>query len=114
MIAAREPRRIVFRELMMTMTAALQGKIARLPVVYSLRVPEPSAYDRAQVEPLFAFLEDATTFFSDYSDYRARLIAFARRQPGADPAEKLHDCTIEHFMDLYTASAWSERSIPVH
>jgi glycosyltransferase domain-containing protein len=100
MVQARDARRVVFQELTMTLTAALQGKIARLPVVFSLRGTEPSSYDRAKVEPLFAFLDNAESFFRDYFHYRERLAAFARQHLGATAEDQLHDCSIAQFLDL--------------
>jgi glycosyltransferase domain-containing protein len=97
---ARRAGRIVFQELTMTLTAALQGKIARLPIIYSLRGPEASSYDRARVQPLFAFLEDASTFFREYTDYRNSLVRFVRSHLGAHAEEQLKQCTIAQFFDL--------------
>jgi glycosyltransferase domain-containing protein len=96
---ARFASRIVFQELTTTLTAALQGKIARLPIVYSLRGAEVCSYERAKVEPLFAFLENAATFFREYTDYRDNLVRFV--QTKLEDAEKqLKNCTVEQFFDL--------------
>jgi len=97
---ARAMKRIAYQEMTVMLTSALQGKVARLPVIYSLRGQEPSSYNRASVMPLYAFLEDASGFLREYVEYRDRLIAFARRHLGESAEKTLHDCTIEHFFDL--------------
>jgi glycosyltransferase domain-containing protein len=94
----REP--IVFQELTMTLSAAVSGKIARLPVVYSLRGPEPSAYQREKVEPLFAFIDNADAFFRHYTVYRDSLASFMRGRLGEGADRQLRECTIEQFLDL--------------
>lgn len=97
---ARDAGRVVFQELTMTLTAAMQGKIARLPVIYSLRGAEPSSYDRAKVEPLFGFIDDAASFIGEYAGYRDRMASFARRHLGDGAESQLCNCTIEQFLDL--------------
>jgi glycosyltransferase domain-containing protein len=96
---ARCTGRIVFQELTTTLTAALQGKIARLPIVYSLRGAEVCSYERAKVEPLFAFLEDPAVFFREYTDYRDNLVRFVQTQL-EHAVKQLKNCTVEQFFDL--------------
>jgi hypothetical protein len=82
------------------LTAAVQGKIAWLPAIYSLRGQELSALNRAQVQPLFGFLDDAASLFQDYAEYRKGLASFVRANVSTDTIDQLRDCTLEQFLDL--------------
>jgi len=97
---ARFVRRTVFQETTVMLSAAMQGKIARLPFVYSMRGTEATSYDRSRIEPLFAFIDDPSEFFGEYAHYRNRLASLARRYLGEDACKQLHDCTVEKFFDL--------------
>lgn len=97
---ARDRNMIVFKEMAMTISAALQGKIGRLPVIYSLRGTERSLYDRAGVEPMFAFLADGGRLLSDYLDYKNSLIDFIERDPERYALPALSGCSLGQYMDL--------------
>jgi glycosyltransferase domain-containing protein len=74
--AAQAMNGIVFRELTVMSTAILQGKVARLPLVYGMLGMEESLTPIDQSHPFFWFLRDAQSFFENYSTYRNALAQF--------------------------------------
>ena len=67
-----------FEELTIMNVAAAQGKIARLPHIFSLRGMEKSLSAVVQTHPMYGFLYDAERLFSSYVLYRNNLVAFLR------------------------------------
>jgi glycosyltransferase domain-containing protein len=80
MKAARGVDGFIFQELTFAATAALGGKIARLPLIFSMRGKEESMSPLDQIHPLFWFLRDAGGFFEKYRAYRAGLVQRIRRE----------------------------------
>ena len=80
MQAASGVEGLIFQELTFAASAALAGKIARLPVVYSMRGMEESMSRLEEIHPLFWFLRDAEGFFEKYRAYRAGLVRRIRRE----------------------------------
>jgi glycosyltransferase domain-containing protein len=76
--AARTMSGILFREITVMNTAVLQGKVARLPVIHSLRGHEQSLTPIDRTHPLFYFLQDPKSFFSHFEIYRDSLAKFIR------------------------------------
>src|SRR5205807_7396174 len=73
MEAARNVDGIIFQEITFMGAAALAGKIARLPTIFSMRGMEESLTTREESHPFFWFLHDADSFFRRYADYREGL-----------------------------------------
>ena len=67
---------IVFQELTIMNAAAAQGKIARLPHIFSLCGMEELLSAAVQTHPMYAFLYEAERLFSSYLLYRNNLVAF--------------------------------------
>jgi glycosyltransferase domain-containing protein len=80
MEAASSTDGLIFQELTSAATAALRGKIARLPVVFSMRGMEESMSRLDRVHPFFWFLQDSRTFFASYAAYRGKLLRWLRRE----------------------------------
>jgi glycosyltransferase domain-containing protein len=78
MTAASRAEGLIFQELTFAATAALAGKIARLPVVYSMRGMEESMSRLEEIHPLFWLLRDADGFFGKYQAYRDGLVRHIR------------------------------------
>jgi glycosyltransferase domain-containing protein len=86
MNAASGVEGLIFEELTFAATAALAGKIARLPVVFSMRGMEESTGRLDRVHPFFWFLQDSPTFFASYAAYKSKLLRQLRREAlGAKP-----------------------------
>jgi glycosyltransferase domain-containing protein len=79
MKAASSADGLIFQELTFATTAVLAGKIARLPVVFSMRGMEESMSRIDQIHPLFWFVRDADEFFAKYDAYRNDLVRRVRR-----------------------------------
>jgi glycosyltransferase domain-containing protein len=95
---AKSPARTVFQEMTTILTLAMQGKIARLPMIHVLRGPALSQSNRSEIHPMFALLDGPGAFFTEYAAYRDRLIAFARVHE--IPLDTTPSATIEHVLDL--------------
>jgi glycosyltransferase domain-containing protein len=80
MNAASGVEGLIFEELTFAATAALGGKIARLPVVFSMRGMEESTGRLDRVHPFFWFLQDSRTFFAGYAAYKSKLLLQLRRK----------------------------------
>jgi glycosyltransferase domain-containing protein len=88
----------MFQEMTTILTLAMQGKIARLPVVHVMRGSEFSLANRAETGPLFAILDDASKFFAEYVKYRDRLVLFAK--DNKLDVSLQHGASLTHFLDL--------------
>lgn len=106
---------IVFQEMTIMNTAVIQGKVARLHCIYTLRGVEESHDSLPVVDPFYAFLVDSERFFQNYKAYRTNLAATVRAL--ADPIDLvplLHQfnlktdgppavVTLEHALNLIHA-----------
>lgn len=107
----------LFHELMFMSAAGMQGKIAMLPMVYAMRGMESSLTPIQKSHPLFAFLDDAELFFSNYFSYRNALVKFIR-QRNLVPAERgfinpvtgAGDAGLGQFIDV-AHSTWAGREV---
>lgn len=68
----------VFQEVLMMNALALQGNLARLPVILSLQSEERSFHPPKRNDPFYWFLDDIGSFFRHYVAYRTVLTDFAR------------------------------------
>jgi glycosyltransferase domain-containing protein len=80
MEAASNVDGIIFQELAFATTAALAGKVARLPIIFSMRGVEDSMSPLDRSHPFFWFLRDADGFFLKYRAYRDALARRIRRE----------------------------------
>ena len=98
---------VLFRELTVMSTAILQGKVARLPLIYALRGMTASHAAPYQSNPLFWLLHDARSFFENYTMFRDAIAGFIRSRGLAPPGG-----SIEQFLDMSHAT-WLGREIDV-
>jgi glycosyltransferase domain-containing protein len=98
--AARAVTGPLFREVTVMNTVVLQGKIARLPVIYSLRRGEQSLTPAYLRHPLFWFLHDASSFFAHYNIYRNALAKFIRDRNISVPKQG----ELEQLLDIIHAT----------
>jgi len=89
-------------------TSILQGKVARLPLVYALRGTAGSHAALHQSHPLFWTLHDAQAFFANYRIFRDAMVGFIRDRGIAEPAGG----SLEQFLDLSHAT-WLGREVDV-
>jgi glycosyltransferase domain-containing protein len=78
-ISAAQARRVagsLFQEITFMNAIVLQGKIARLPIVFGLQGDEQSSTPLHASDPLYWFLNDARSFFKHYLAYRDALTDF--------------------------------------
>jgi len=94
--AARAMNVVLFRELTVMSTSVLQGKVARLPMVYALRGPATSHAAIHDSNPLFWFLRDAQSFFTSYLAFRDGIAQFIRAKGIAVP----QGSRIEQILDI--------------
>jgi hypothetical protein len=87
---------VMFRELTVMSTSILQGKVARLPLIYSLRGTAKSHADLHQSQPPFFLLRDAYGFFRNYTLFRDCIATFIRRNDIETPA----GVQIEQLLDM--------------
>jgi len=99
---------VLFRELTAMSTSILQGKVARLPLIYSLRGATASHAAPHQSNPLFWLLHDARSFFENYTLFRDAIAAFIRSRAIAVP----EGMNLEQFLDMSHAT-WLGREIDV-
>jgi glycosyltransferase domain-containing protein len=78
--AVEEVDGIIFKELAFHAAAILRGKVARLPVIFSMRGMEESSYPREPRHPLFWFVDDAESFGRGYVAYRNALVRRLRNE----------------------------------
>jgi glycosyltransferase domain-containing protein len=95
---AKMAQRTMFQEMTTMLTLAMQGKVARLPIVHVMRGPELSLSNRSDIGPLFAILDDASKFFAEYVHYRDRLILFAT--DNRIDVDVRHGTSVAHLLDL--------------
>jgi glycosyltransferase domain-containing protein len=98
--AACAMKQVLFRELTAMSTAILQGKVARLPLVYALRGSTVSHAGLHQSDPLFWMLRDAGSFFADYAIFRDHIASFIRARNIRLPVE----ASLEQFLDMSYAT----------
>jgi glycosyltransferase domain-containing protein len=106
--AAQAMSGIMFREITLMNTAVLQGKIARLPVIHSLRRNGQSHTPIDQSHPFFWFIRDANSFFAHYKIYRDALAKFIRDRDINVPRH----CELEQLLDIIHAT-WLGREVDV-
>jgi glycosyltransferase domain-containing protein len=103
MAGAAAVKGLIFQEIAFMSRAILMGKVARLPLIFSMRGMEESLSPAIETDPLLWFLHDSGSFYHRYKAYRDALAAFIR----ADP--RLHSglpasTAIEHLLDLNHAT----------
>jgi glycosyltransferase domain-containing protein len=99
---------VLFRELTAMSTSILQGKVARLPLIYALHGTVKSHVGLHQSHPFFWMMHDAQSFFGDYTIYRDGIARFIRSRGIAAPASG----TLEQFLDMSHAT-WLGREVDV-
>jgi glycosyltransferase domain-containing protein len=98
--AAVSMRMIAFRELTVMSCIVLQGKVARLPIVYNLRGSEQSLTASTQSHPFFAFLDSAEGFLLSYAKYRNGLARIIRESSIGVP----DNVKLEQLLDVIHAT----------
>jgi glycosyltransferase domain-containing protein len=73
---ARRVEGALFQEILMMNALALQGKMARLPVILTLQSQERSFHPPKRNDPFYWFLDDIQSFAAHYARYRATLMGF--------------------------------------
>jgi len=106
--AACAMRVVLFRELTVMSTSILQGKVARLPLVYALRGTARSHAALHQSHPLFWTLHDAHAFFANYVVFRDAIARFVRSRGIAEPPGG----SLQQFLDMSHAT-WLGREVDV-
>lgn len=101
-------RGLLFQEIMFMNALVLQGKVARVPVVFGLHGPERSHSPIAQRDPMYSFLADGRSFFEHYRSYCEALATFVR-QLGIRIPEGV---SLTRLLDLIHAS-WLGSNIDV-
>jgi glycosyltransferase domain-containing protein len=87
---------IMFRELTVMNAAILQGKVARLPMIYQFRSSSTSLTPLRQSHPLYWFLSSPQSLLTAYKAYRDNLTGFIK-----DAAIRTgHIESIDHVIDL--------------
>jgi glycosyltransferase domain-containing protein len=76
----------IFQEVGFVSAVALQGKMARLPSIFTLETPERSFRALHDRDPFHWFLHDSRAFFRQYARYREALAAFIAARAIAVPA----------------------------
>jgi len=76
----------IFQEIGFVSAVALQGKMARLPTVFTLETPERSFRALHDRDPFYWFLHDSRSFFEHYFRYREALARFIAERSIAPPA----------------------------
>jgi glycosyltransferase domain-containing protein len=97
---------VLFRELTVMSRSILQGKVARLPLIYALRGTATSHAALHQSHPLFWTLHDAQAFFANYLVFRDSIARFVRSCGIAEPAGG----SLEQFLDMSHAT-WLGREV---
>ena len=73
---ARSVEGAVFQEILLMNAIALQGKLARLPIILNLQTEERSFHLPKKNDPFFWFLDDIGSFVEHYLRYRKALTRF--------------------------------------
>jgi len=102
--AAQAMNVVLFRELTVMSTSILQGKVARLPIVYALRGTATSHAIPYDSHPLLWVLRNAESFFRHYLIYRNALVRFIEDRGIAVPP----GTQLEQLLDMSHAS-WLAR-----
>jgi glycosyltransferase domain-containing protein len=100
---AQDAKLIFAQELTILATAVLLGKVARLPVIYTMRGEEVSGAPQAQWDPFFTLLDDSEMLGTEYRRYRDRLIELIaeRGLSGSHPLDALpHTLNLMHMIFL--------------
>jgi glycosyltransferase domain-containing protein len=95
----------VFQETLMMNALALQGKMARLPVILSLQSQERSFHPPKRNDPLYWFLDDSRSFALHYASYRTALTDFIRELGIAPPPHS----SLDQLVDMVHA-VWLHRN----
>jgi glycosyltransferase domain-containing protein len=98
--AARAMNVVLFRELTVMSTSVLQGKVARLPMVYALEGAAPSHAAIHDSNPMFWLLRDAQSFFTSYLAFRDGIAQFIRAK-GIDVPQQAR---LEQILDISHAT----------
>jgi glycosyltransferase domain-containing protein len=69
---------IMFRELTVMNTAILQGKVARLPMIYQFKSASTSLTPVRESHPLYGFLSSPQSLLTAYKAYRDNLTGFIK------------------------------------
>jgi len=77
-VEAKRAKGPVFQELLLMNALALQGKMARQPVILSMQSAERSFHPPRRNDPFYWFLDDIGSFFEHYVTYRNALTDFMR------------------------------------
>jgi hypothetical protein len=75
-VAARSVAGSMFQEILFMATMVLQGKLARLPLIFRVEADEQSKTPLKRLDPLYWFLDDSRSFLMHYLRYREALAAF--------------------------------------
>jgi glycosyltransferase domain-containing protein len=78
MAAAASVSGIVFQEFMFQIVSVLQGKIARLPLIYAMHGVEVAEIASDETNPLQWYFRDSAAFFEGYAAFRAAVVNFLR------------------------------------
>jgi glycosyltransferase domain-containing protein len=66
----------MFQEVMFMNALVLQGRVARLPSIFTLQTTEQSFNRLRDIDPFYWFLHDSQSFFQHYVRYRGSLARF--------------------------------------
>jgi len=66
----------MFQEVMFMNALVMQGRVARLPNIFTLQTVEQSFNRLRDIDPLYWFLHDSRSFFRHYIRYRSSLARF--------------------------------------
>jgi glycosyltransferase domain-containing protein len=89
----------ILQEMTVAETVVLLGTVARLPCIYTLRLPGPSQTRLEQRHPFFALLADSGGFFAHYHAYLEDLVTFIQR----DNMTSLPPARLRHVLNLMHA-----------
>ncbi|MBI1983196.1 MAG: TIGR00180 family glycosyltransferase [Acidobacteria bacterium] len=84
---------LLFYELLWSATAAINGKVKRLPMIYCLRRID---YPHLSANPLYAVMESPQGFFADYLAYRNILVERIGPGVACSRAELAHILDVMH------------------
>jgi glycosyltransferase domain-containing protein len=105
MAQAKRVEGAVFQETLLMNALALQGKMARLPVILTLQSDERSFHLPKRNDPFYWFLDDIRSFFKHYVRYRNALTDFIR-DVGIPPPR---DGDLDQLVDMVHA-VWLHRN----
>lgn len=108
-------RGTVFKELAFMSHAIVEGKVARLPIVFAMRGMEESLTRSTESDPFLWFLHDTRSFYIHYAAYRKELTHFIRNKQddkpelhrqseAASPPAFPEGIQLEHLLDLIHAT----------